>query len=82
MMDYYRPKHAARIDTFANSSRSNIAKLVALDDVFLPNRIIKMIFKICKAHAMDFKEMMKELVKEDTYEGEYFHPLMVAALLI
>jgi hypothetical protein len=40
-----------------------------------------MIFKICKAHAMDFKEMMKELVNEDTYAGESFHPRMVAAML-
>jgi hypothetical protein len=81
MMDYYRPQHASRIDTCSDPSKSNIAQFVALDDTFLPNRIIKMIFKICKAHAMDFKEMMNELVKEDTYAGETFHPRMIAAML-
>lgn len=81
MMEYFRPSHASRINCVTDVNGNSIAELLRLDEAYLPIRIIKVVYKISKTHAMSFEDMINHLVQEDSFAGEFFHPRMIAALL-
>lgn len=81
MMEYFRPTHASRINSVTDVKGNSIAELLRLDEAFLPIRIINIVYKISKTHAMSFEDMLDCLVQEDSFAGEFFHPRMIAILL-
>lgn len=81
MMEYFRPKHGARIEKMTEKGTGGITELLRVEDSFLPERIIKMINAISMAHTWSFEKMMKVLPKTDSFSGEDFHPRLIAFLL-
>lgn len=81
LMEYFRPKHGMRIDAVADAKVSGFGNLLAIDDSFLPDRIIHMIYKISVAHTWEQSKILSDLPLADTYGIEEFHPRMIAYLL-
>lgn len=81
LMEYYRSRHGMRIAQVTRKDGGCICDLLRVEDSFLPERIIRMINTISMAHTWDFAKMMQALPQEDSFNGEDFHPRMLAFLL-
>ncbi len=82
LMEYFRPRHGKRIEQFNTPGGDNgIAGLLRIEDSFLPIRLIKMINRISMAHTAGFEQMLETLTRTDSFNGEEFHPRMIAFLL-
>ncbi len=81
LMEYYRSRHGLRIEEVTKKDVGGIADLLRVEDSFLPDRILKMINSISMAHTWSFRKMMDALPREDSFNGEFFHPRMIAFLL-
>lgn len=80
LMEYFRPQHGRRIQKLTER-QNQIGALLCVEESFLPKRIIKVINKISMSHTGSFENMLKELVMVDTFDGEEFHPRLIAWLL-
>lgn len=82
LMEFFRSSHGTRIEALtAQNDVSGIAELLRVEDSFLPIRLVKMINRISMAHTWSFSQMLEKLTRTDSFNGEEFHPRMLAFLL-
>ncbi len=81
LMAFFRSRHGERIEKVTDKRYGRIAECMEFDHSFLPERISRLIYRICMSHNWKAERILSDLPYEDTFNGEKMHPRFVAFFL-